>query len=297
LGLVIVGLGALAAGCSSDESKCLPGDFSCGSPPAGTGGTTSVSQGGSGGQVGGGQGGTGTAGTGGTGGGGATVNRGEALTLAPTTATATSLGFALSGPTYGIQGESFVDRSAQGNTFEVVPGNPGQVCVRGNLDIVPDASSYGTHWGVDFGFNLNQSTTPTAGGDADAGADAGTTGGGGALDPLAWNPPANVIGFSFVLTGPMIDLVRVRVRPFGLDPTLESSIYCKGFNKGSIVSGQPADVRFTEVTQTCWTPGLAAAPTAAGFDRISWNLPADVAPATARPFDFCISDIKPILAP
>lgn len=301
LGLLIIGAVGFLAACSSSE-ECVPGDSTCGTTPP---------LGGAGGQVGGG--GTGpTGGTGGTGpvggaggaggtGGGSTVNLGTALTLTAATGTPTSLPFTIAGPDYGIQGASFLDRSAQGNTFEVVPNaDPTKLCVRGNLEPVPDTMSYGTHWGVDFGFNLNQATTPTTPpeGEGDAGAaDAGTTGGGGGeLPPLPWNPPANVIGFSFVVEGPTIDLIRVRVRPSGLDPMLETSIFCKSVNRGSAVSGQPTNVLFTEVTQQCWTPGLPAASREAGFDRLSWNLPADVN-VPARPFDFCISNIKPILAP
>jgi hypothetical protein len=295
LGLLIVGsLGALA-GCSSDEDKCLPGDPACGAagtaPVTGQGGTGPVA--GVGGSSSGGTAGNSAGGTGGAGGGGANLNRGEAAQLLDATATPTSLPFTIADAAYGIQGSSFLDRSAQGNTFEVVPGAPGELCVRGNLETVPAATNYSTHWGVDFGFNLNQATTPVGGGDADAGADAGTPAA-GALPPLAWLPPAGVIGFSFVVTGPTINLIRFRVRPFGLDPTLEASIYCKTIP--AAVSGQPTDVLFSEVTQQCWNPGTPQAPTAAGFDRISWNLPADVG-VPPRPFDFCIKDIKPILAP
>lgn len=295
LGCLLVGLAALAGCSESENNDCLPGD-PCNLPPPG----------GAGGQVGGGGtagmgtagtnpiGGGGSAGTGGAGGGGSSVNRGEVIELVPATATDTSLPFSISGEAYGIQGASFVDRSAQGNTLTVTTGPAGELCVEASLEAVPDAMSYGTHWGLDLGFNLNQATTPVGGGDADAGADAGATGGGGGeLPPLAWIPPANVIGFSFVAEGADIDLIRFRARPAGLDPALETSIYCKSIT--AAVSGQPTDVLFTEVWQQCWNNMPIPAPTANGFDRISWNLPADV--GVTRTYNFCIKDIRPILAP
>jgi len=39
-----------------------------------------------------------------------------------------------------------------------------------------------------------------------------------------------------------------------------------------------------------------AVPTTLGLDNISWQLPADVAPAGERPFDWCLKDLRPILA-
>jgi hypothetical protein len=36
-------------------------------------------------------------------------------------------------------------------------------------------------------------------------------------------------------------------------------------------------------------------PLGGGLDNISWQLPADVAPAGARPFDWCLKDLRPIL--
>jgi hypothetical protein len=289
LGLFVAGLGTLV-GCSSDEDKCPPGDRSAA--------CVGTANGGSGGQVGIGQGGTGTtpggggsAQTGQGGGSGSTVTRGNLIEFVPETPTATSLPFRVSGTEYGISGASFVDRSPMGTTFTATAGPAGELCVAGSYQVVPNGD-YGNYWGVDFGFNLSQSTTPTAP-DPDAGADAG---GGGALDPLPWNPPANVIGFSFVITGGNTGLIRFRSRPAGLDPMAETSIYCKPIPAPA--KDVPTDVLFADVKQQCWNPGTPAADVTAGFDRISWNLPADVMATQPAPvnFDFCIKELRPILS-
>jgi hypothetical protein len=47
----------------------------------------------------------------------------------------------------------------------------------------------------------------------------------------------------------------------------------------------------------CWSGISSVLPTSGGLDNISWQLPADVSPAGARPFDFCLKDLRPILAP
>jgi hypothetical protein len=287
---MVAALGTLV-GCSSDEDKCPPGDTSAACRTnTGNGGT---------GQVGTGNGGTtSTAGTGGTssgqgGGTGSTVTRGEIIEFVADTPTANSLPFRISGPEYGISGSSFADRAPMGNTFAATVGPNGELCVAGSYEVVPNSTSYGTYWGVDFGFNLNLATTETGGG-GDAGPDGGAAP--GMLVPLPWNPPANVIGFSFILTGGNIGLMRFRSRPGGLaDPTAETSIYCKQIP--APVKDVPTDVLFTDVIQRCWGAGPVA-DRAAGFDRISWNLPADVMPtqiATVN-FDFCIKELRPILS-
>jgi hypothetical protein len=289
LGLVLAGLGVLV-GCSSDEDKCAPGDTSAACRGA-------TNNGGSGGQTGGSQGGTTQTGSGGTtqtgqggGSGGNTVMRGDVIEFVPDTPTATSLPFRISSPALQIEGSSFADRSMMGNTFTATAGPNGELCVAGSYEVVPNSTSYGTYWGVDFGFNLSLSTTPTAG---DAGVDGG---GGGELVPLPWHPPANVIGFSFVITGGTTGLIRFRARPAGLDPMAETSIFCKPIP--AAMKDVPTDVLFADVHQQCWNSGTPAADVSVGFDRISWNLPADVMPtqiATVN-FDFCIKDLKPILS-
>ena len=108
-----------------------------------------------------------------------------------------------------------------------------------------------------------------------------------------WHP-GNVIGFSFVIEGPTINLIRVKSLPEGADSALESNVYCKTVNA---TSGVPQEARFSELTQYCWSSTSVPVPTALGLDNFSWQLPADVAPAGERPFDWCLKDLRPILAP
>jgi hypothetical protein len=102
-----------------------------------------------------------------------------------------------------------------------------------------------------------------------------------------------VVGFSFVIEGPTIDLVRFKSLPDGYDSSLESSVFCKEIHA---VSGTPNSALFSELSTFCWGGINTLIPTAAGLDNISWQLPADVAPVGARPFDWCLSELRPILA-
>jgi len=199
---------------------------------------------------------------------------------------------------YGISGGGFLARSALGNTI-TVGTEPGKICISGNLDEVPlnpdGHGNYGQYWGVEFGFNLNQVpadgessglTAPPAA----SGADAGATPPMDTVEP--WHP-GKVVGFSFVIEGPTIDLVRFKSLPDGYDSALESSVFCKEIHA---VSGTPNTALFSELSTFCWGGINTLIPTTAGLDNISWQLPADVAPIGARPFDWCLSELRPIVA-
>jgi hypothetical protein len=201
----------------------------------------------------------------------------------------------------GIQGGGFLARSALGNTI-TVGAEPGKICISGSLDEVPlnpdGHGNYGQYWGVEFGFNLNQVPAegasaglpaPTA---APAPANVASADAGAAPMDLAepWHP-GNVVGFSFVIEGPTIDLVRFKSLPDGYDSAQESSVFCKEFHA---VSGTPNAALFSELSTFCWGGINTLIPTAAGLDNISWQLPADV--VGARPFDWCLSDLRPIVA-
>ncbi|HKO91081.1 MAG TPA: hypothetical protein VJU61_08015, partial [Polyangiaceae bacterium] len=208
---------------------------------------------------------------------------------------------------YGIRGGGFLARSAQGNTIEV-GDEPGKICISGTLAEVP-GGNYSQYWGVEIGFNLNQGAPeqgtpegPVAPSDAGTAADAGDAGSDAAVatDPAPveevaqpWHP-GNVIGFSFVIGGPTINLIRVKSLPEGADSALESNVYCKTI---TAASGVPQEARFSELTQYCWSSTTNPVPTELGLDNFSWQLPADVAPAGERPFDWCLKDLRPILAP
>ena len=199
--------------------------------------------------------------------------------------------YAIGDNPYAIRGGGFLARSPLGNTI-TVGDEPGKICIQGNLDEVPNGN-YSQYWGVEVGFNLNQNSP-----DDGAGGEAGSPGaaGAGGVGPdsaEAWLP-GNVLGFSFVIEGPTIDLIRFKALPVGYDPALESSVFCKTV---VATSGGVNDALFSQMKQYCWntTPNLPL-PTASGLANLSWQLPADVA-VGARPFDWCLSELRPILAP
>jgi len=208
--------------------------------------------------------------------------------------------YAIGDNPYGIRGGGFLARSAQGNTV-TVGTDPGKICISGSLDEVPlnpdGHGNYGQYWGIEFGFNLNQApaegnglTAPPPPAASDAGADA-------AVAPpdvaQAWHP-GKVVGFSFVIEGPTIKLVRFKSLPDGADSSLEDNVYCKEINA---TSGVANNALFGELSKYCWSGISSLLPTSNGLDNISWQLPADVAPAGARPFDWCLKDLRPLLAP
>ena len=202
--------------------------------------------------------------------------------------------YAIAPNAYGIRGGGFLAKSAQGNMI-TVGTDPGKICISGNLEEVPlnpdGHGNYGQYWGVEFGFNLNQAPA-----EAGAAQPLPTPGDAGAPPPDVAQPwhPGKVVGFSFVIEGPSIKLVRFKSLPDGADSSLEANVYCKEINA---VSGTPNAALFGELSTYCWSSTSTLLPTAGGLDNISWQLPADVAPAGARPFDWCLKDLRPILAP
>lgn len=250
----------------------------------------------------------GAATAGGTGGGAGSAGAGAALedlTLGDVlefVAGAGDVPYAIGDNPYGIVGGAFLARSDFGNTISI-DDTPGEICISGNLEEVP-AGNYGQYWGVEIGFNLNQVTPgspapdPFDAGPFDAGPDAAAPS--SDADAAASTPdiaepwqPGRVIGFSYVIEGPSINLVRFKALPDGFDPALESSVFCKTVEA---TSGVAEASLFTEMTQYCWSPNNPPLPTSAGLDNISWQLPADVAPAGQRPFDWCLKQLRPILA-
>jgi hypothetical protein len=232
--------------------------------------------------------------SGGAGGGSNAADRGALLEFVPGVG---DVPYAIGPNAYGIRGGAFLARSTNGNTI-TVGTNPGEICISGNLDEVPNGD-YGGYWGVEIGFNLNQGAAPvtptsSASDAGDAGSDAAAPAAPDAAPEVAqpW-VPGDVIGFSFVIEGPTINLVRFKTLPAGFDSTLESSVFCKTVNA---TSGVAEDALFTEMTQYCWNATAnVLVPTSLGFDNISWQLPADVA-VGARPFDWCLKELRPILA-
>jgi hypothetical protein len=279
-------LGVLGiAGCTGKSSN--EGQGSAGKASGGSSGSGATGGGATGGTAGGG------AGSGGAGGSaGASLRRGDVIPFVPGSG---EVPYALGENPYGLRGGGFLTRSALGNTI-AIGDEEGQVCITGNLEEVPNGD-YANYWGVEVGFNLNQ-TSPDDGAAGAAGADgaagaAGVDGAGGNGGDVAepWMP-GSVVGFSFVIEGPTIDLIRFKALPSGYDPALESSVFCKTV---MATSGEPNDVPFAQMIQYCWNATGTPLPLAAGLANISWQLPADV--GVTRPFDWCVKDLRPLLAP
>ncbi|MEO8179413.1 MAG: hypothetical protein ABI895_11330 [Deltaproteobacteria bacterium] len=214
--------------------------------------------------------------------------------------------YAIGPNAYGIRGGGFLARSTQGNTV-TIGTEPGKICISGSLEEVPlnpdGHGNYGPYWGVEFGFNLNQApaesgvATPPAGAPLPPSAAGGAAGAPATPPPDVAQPwhPGKVVGFSFVIEGPTIPLVRFKSLPDGYDSAQESSVFCKEIS--AAVSGSPNAALFGELSTYCWSGISTVLPTSGGLDNISWQLPADVAPAGVRPFDMCLKDLRPILAP
>jgi len=264
-------------GCTSEKSS---GAGTGGAQAAGSGGSAATA--GSGGRASGGSGGM----AGSTG--GAPLLRGDVLEFVPGTG---EVPYAIGDNPYGIRGGGFLARSPLGNTI-TIGDEPGEICIQGNLEEVPDAN-YSQYWGVEIGFNLNQ-TAPDDGAGGAGGAD-GAAGAGGSDGTDVAEPwlPGSVIGFSFVIEGPTINLIRFKALPSGYDPALEASVFCKSV---TATSGEANDALFTQMIQYCWNATGTPLPIAAGLANISWQLPADVA-VGARPFDWCLKELRPILMP
>lgn len=245
-----------------------------------------------------------TAGGSGGAGGSASARLGEPLELVAGTG---EVPYAIGPNPYGIRGGAFLARAPMGNTI-TVGSQPDEICISGTLAEVPQGTAgpnYGQYWGVEFGFNLNQGVPGSdagpppppasdAGTLADAGADAGDAGAATPQDVAQPWQLGNVIGFSFVIEGPTINFIRFKALPAGFDRTLESSVFCKELPTAQ--SGAVQEALFSEIDQYCWGANFnTALPTGNGLDNIAWQLPADVA-VGERPFDWCLKDLRPILA-
>ncbi|HEU4577036.1 MAG TPA: hypothetical protein VFS67_02195 [Polyangiaceae bacterium] len=207
----------------------------------------------------------------------------------------------------GIDGVAQLVKSPQGTV--VTNGiKDGALCMNGTTAVVP-GMDYTNYWGAELDVDLklvdasgNGSAPPPA---ADAGADAGSDAG-SAPPPqrtaVGWNASeAKVVGFSFKLDGTQIPTAfRFKGLPYGADSS--ATTYC--YPVVAAPSGPTVvNVRFDQITKECWNPGGAALLTEPFPDNpdgkllrtISWQIPADV--NIPFPFNFCVSDIKPILAP
>jgi hypothetical protein len=178
----------------------------------------------------------------------------------------------------------------------------GKLCLSGRTVIIP-VMDFDSYWGAGFAFYLRTEPDPAAAGTAP---DAGPS----SLDELLilpWDPAVgSVAGFSFVVEsndaslacGGLPPLLRVQASPVG--STLNSDIHCQDFRE--LWSGQRLELRFSQVTRECWDGvegrPIFADPLPAGYAKqiysLLWLVPADE--VAAYTFDFCISDIRPIVA-
>lgn len=302
--LMVAAASTLSA-CSSDEGadrNAAPLTPTAGTTgaPVGAGGTTGAPVG-AGGTTGApvGAGGTGPV---------ATANLGAPLTI---TATPTGANVVDEAGDTQVDGGVILAQSATMTTPATVAHRDGALCMSGETAVVPDDSSYGTHWGAELSLDLM--LVPVAGSAppppvADAGADAGPAAA-GELEPGAW-PMGEVIGFAFTVEGSQLPAsFRFKGLPTGSNPELET--FC---NQVTNLATSPAqEIGFDEITFECWNagnPSLADAeiPTVAvagaaqstranprTLRSISWQVPADL--NSTYPFDFCITDLRPMLAP
>lgn len=290
LSLFLVAAVAGTVACSDDGAKTRdePG------AAAGTGGQTGAA----GAPGAGGSAGAATGGTSGAGGGTSSgVNTGPALVITADGVTATVVDTA--GNT-GLNGLAQMIKSPLGTTATAAMKDGG-LCMNGTTVIVPNGD-YTNYWGAEIDLDVKLTGNPSAGaGGVDAGADAGGDAGGAAPPaqvPEGWNASAaNVVGFSFKVDGAKVpDAFRFKALPWGAPSA--TTTYC---NQVAAVAGGTVNVRFSEITKDCWMAGGAAALTEVFPDNpdgkllrtISWQVPADI--TIPFPFDFCVSDLKPIL--
>jgi hypothetical protein len=181
--------------------------------------------------------------------------------------------YALGPNPYGIQGGAFFARSVMGTTSVALDKTqPGKICMSGTVEIVPtpeDGSHppYSTYWGIDLGFNLNQSET---------------------ADPAVktpWIVPAEVIGFWFTVEGPTIPFIRFKTTPTGKDPALEQ-------DSCAVVaapSGVPNQVLFKDMFVQCWNGPPGTGPTDISMGLVDIGLQVAAGTDAALPLDFCLT--------
>jgi len=301
---------ALAA-CSSDEGNAER-------PTGGTGGQVATAGTGGTGSGGTGTGGTGTGGTG-TGGTGTGGTSGTPLPAGARVGAALTI--PAEGPITddtegtGISGGTALTQSSVMTVPATISTREGGFCIKGTTATVPDMNSYGTHYGAELIFDLKRVPNPAAPAPvADAGADAGAALGLVAAD---W-PRGKVIGFSYTLVGndPALpgsgvpaSRLRFKANPVGSNTAADN--YC---DDRTPVSGTPETVLFSDITFECWQGGnytlaeemiqfrqpadnmvgVRANPQA--FRSITWQIASDLMiPPIA--FDFCVTDLEPILEP
>lgn len=269
--------GLVIVGCSDDgEGKIEP---TGGSPSVGGGGGSGGSGGGSGGAP-----------LGGMGGGAGAAGEGPGP-IAPEGDVALPFNdgwLDADANALGIQGAIFgyADVHTIETMSENIASNGGKACIQGEAFRVeipceitdPNATDcYGEYWGAAIGLNLNQPKVP----DPDTGESVG-----GTPEPF---DASGISAFSFKLDGPTIP-TTLRFSVDGGDGVQ----YCT--TKETKLMPLPADgvltVKLDDLRAKCWESTAFAnndAPDRSSIVKIAWAVVTD--DKSAKPFDFCVSEI------
>jgi hypothetical protein len=308
--VLIVAAASTLAACSSDEGTPRTPTGTAATGGTGTGGTGTGGTGTGGTGTGGtGTGGTGTGGTGP----GTAVNLGAAFTITAEGNVVDSAG------TTGVTGGAVLAQSTNMAVPAVTAHVDGSLCISGTTEVVPTSADYGTYWGAELALDLKR--VPVAGAPAavaDAGADAGAP----ETEAGPW-PYGNVIGFSYKITGKDtaapdkgVPATQFRFKALPVGSNSQNDTYCS--TRNGLTDGEVDNVLFSDITFECWAMGnpsigpaettinvvdpgpprvVETPPNPKSLISISWQIASDIPPVTRIPFNFCISDLKPILAP
>jgi hypothetical protein len=170
---------------------------------------------------------------------------------------------ALDSNPHGIEASLFTAVSPLSSSIQVT-NDTGSVCVQGTLDAVVNGD-FANQWGALFGFTFTADGSVAVPWDLDGG---------------------NVVGFSFTVSGPLLPPLRFGALPGSADPSVDNFCTPLPFSEGTF------EVPFSSITRDCWEPGGQPLPTP-DLQTLLWTLPANV--ELTRPYDFCISDVRPLL--
>lgn len=106
-------------------------------------------------------------------------------------------------------------------------------------------------------------------------------------EPVGWDQGGGrVVGLSFKIEGPTA--LRLSAVPVGVP--LFGAIFCRDFE---VTSGEFEEVLFQDIVSGCWDPSIAQ-PIRGSWSHLSWDIPGR--PDQNVPFEFCVSEITPLLA-
>ncbi len=168
---------------------------------------------------------------------------------------------------HGIHGAFFTVTSPVGSSIEV-NSSTGSFCVSGNLGQVTD-NDFANQWGALIGVSFVSEPTPE-----------------GSL-PAPWDRDGGrAIGFAFDVTG-ILPPLRFGALNAGDPPDV---INCRPLEPGEGTFVVP----FAALDLNCWE-GVDNPFVAGNLSELFWTLPAD--PGSSHAFDFCLSNVRPILQP